>query len=256
MSLQIIEWQDFIKQDVTFSASAMTIGVFDGLHLGHKALIERIVNRGPNPTVVTFRENPKKVVSPGTYKGDILSLRQKLAVFEQMAVKQVILIDFSLEFSKLSGGEFLDFLEDRGKMAFLAIGSNFRCGFKQDTDADFIAAMNERKKIPTDLVPQVTLPAESGNEMVSSSRIRSAIILGNIRMAASLMGRNFELDLSDMKSQGQVYDTRPMNRIVPPPGQYQVVVNPGKISSLAVIQDGKLILAIEPGYRALSLEFI
>ena len=61
MSLRIIEWDDFLDNTVTQEPSAMTIGVFDGIHLGHRELIKRIVSRGPNPTIVTFKKTRKKL---------------------------------------------------------------------------------------------------------------------------------------------------------------------------------------------------
>lgn len=254
MSLRIIEWPDFIKAGSNPGPSAMTIGVFDGVHLGHQALIKRIVSVGPNPTVVTFRENPKKIVSPGNFSGDIFSLRQKLDVFEQMGVKRLILIDFSEEFSKLNGREFLNLLEDRGKMAFLVIGSNFRCGYRQDTGAENIESMNRRKGIPTEVIPPVAIPLESGKEPVNSSRIRSAIISGDIRTASALMGRNFELDISDIGRKELVYDICSAHRIIPSDGQYRVIVKPGRMNAAAIIQNGKL--RLEPEQQAESLEFI
>ena len=252
MSLQIIDWPDFLRAGMNSAASAMTIGVFDGIHLGHQALIRRIVSRGPNPTVVTFRENPKKVVAPMAFEGDVFSLKQKLNVLEQMGVSCLILIDFSREFSKLSGWEFLELLEQQGKMAFLAIGSNFRCGYRQATDARFIAEMNKKKGIPTEVLP----PVEAGTGPVSSSGIRSAIRSGNLRMAAALMGRNHELDISDIASEGHIYDVRSARRIIPPDGSYPVRLRPGGIDCLAEIHDGKLDLSAGKAYRAESLEFV
>jgi len=245
--------------------SAMTIGVFDGLHLGHQALINKIVLRGPNPTVVTFAENPKKIVSPQNFRGDLFSLKQKQTVIEGMGVSRLILIDFSEEFSKLNGRDFLDLLEEKGKMAFLAIGSNFRCGFRQDTDAEYIAERNRRKGIPTEVVSPVTMPPEFGSKPVNSSWIRTAVAAGDMKTAAALMGRNFVLDLSDMDSDGQVYDTRSVRRIVPAGGQYPVLVNSGGMSAMAFIENGKLKLgpfespgnkAFDPALPVLSLEFI
>ena len=109
MSLRIVEWPRFLET-ASREKSAMTIGVFDGLHLGHRELISRIVRRWPNPTVVTFRENPKKVISPESYQGDIFSLKQKLAAMESLGVSRVVLIDFSENFSRLKGWEFLNLL--------------------------------------------------------------------------------------------------------------------------------------------------
>ncbi len=173
MSLRVIEWPSFLDDSPPDFCSAMAIGVFDGVHLGHQALIERIVRRGPNPTVVTFRENPKKVLSriagtetSGQYKRNIYSLKQKIEIFDSLGVKFLVLIDFSEEFSKLKGREFLDLLGNNGKMAFLAVGSNFRCGFAQDTDAVLAKKVNEEKGIPTELIMPVY---SAGSRPVSSS---------------------------------------------------------------------------------------
>jgi FAD synthase len=242
--------------------SAITIGVFDGVHLGHQALIERIVRRGPNPTVITFRENPKKVLwritgagSSDSYNGDLYSLKQKTEIFDSMGVKFLVLIDFSLEFSKLKGREFLDLLEKKGRMAFLSVVNNFRCGFQQDTDADLVKQINEGKGIPTELVPPVYLQEAVLNEPVSSSRIRKAILAGNLKLASELLGRNFSLDLSDLKSEyiesGYVYDLCPVCRIVPAKGQYSVLMYPGGIAGLAYAENGKIFLPVE----AESIEF-
>jgi len=238
----------------------MTIGVFDGVHLGHQELISRIVCKGPNPTVVTFRESPKKVIfqrkgKANEYEGDIFSLKQKLNTFESLGVQQVVLIDFSENFSKLQGREFIDLLEKHGKMSFLAIGSNFRCGYRKDADAENIRKMYEGKGIPTEVVPRVT----AGGEPISSSRIRATIVKGNLAEAAALMGRNFELDLSDLKpgsADHPVYDLLSVQRIVPPDGSYPVLLYPGAVKSQANVENGKInlpgILSKDPE----SLDFL
>jgi riboflavin kinase/FMN adenylyltransferase len=270
MSLRVIEWlflleganREFSRLKSVSEGLAMAIGVFDGVHLGHQALIERIVGRGPNPTIVTFRENPKKVLSriqkaetPSPYKGDLYSLKQKMEIFDSLGVKFLVLIDFSEEFSKLKGREFLDILGNKGKMAFLAIGNNFRCGFRQDTGADLARRINEEKGIPTELIPPVYLKAADG-EPVSSSFIRSAVLAGDLKLASGLLGRNFALDLSDAKCEcvepGYVYDLCSVDRIVPAAGYYSVLMFPGGISGQAYTEDGKIFLPME----AESVEFI
>ena len=264
MSLQIIDWDDMQKElseDDESAGSAMTIGVFDGVHTGHVELINRVVLQGPIPTIVTFRENPKKVVSTASFKGDIYTLNQKIALFERLGIKRVILIDFNLNFSKLTGREFFRLLAEQGKMVFLAVGGNFRCGYQKDTDADHIKEMNKARGIPTEVVE----PVSAADGPVSSSRIKSAIISGDMKKAAVLMGRKVELDLSDLQSagfrrddsesNGLVFDLKAVNRIVPANGKYPVIINPGAVSGWAFTENGKVIL---PGdvYRADSLEFI
>jgi riboflavin kinase / FMN adenylyltransferase len=260
MSLRVIEWPEFLEDSPPDYHLAMAIGVFDGVHLGHQALIERIVRRGPNPTLVTFRENPKKVLwriagagTSGQYIGDIYSLKQKIEIFDSMSVKFLVLIDFSEEFSKLKGREFLDLLGNKGKMAFLAIGDNFRCGFAQDTDAILARKVNEEKGIPTELISPVY---SAGSGPVSSSLIRQAVLTGNLKLASELLGRNFSLDLSDVKPEyngsGYVYDLCSVCRIAPVAGQYSVLMFPGGINALASAEDSKIFLPME----AESLEFV
>lgn len=259
MSLQVIEWNDLSEMpgaDYKSVDSAMTIGVFDGVHLGHQELIKRIVQQGPNPTIVTFRENPKKFFSPETYEGDIYTLNQKLTVFGQLGISRVILIDFSPKFSKLTGTEFLGLLEKWGKMIFLAIGSNFRCGYRKGTDVNDIKEMNIRKGIPTELIKTVKV----ADSFVSSSRIKSAINSGNLIQASVLLGRNLELDLTgiqpiDHKTEGFVYDPGAVNRIVPANGKYPVFINPGRIRGRAITENGKVYLQKTIG-QVDSLEFI
>jgi len=268
MSLRVIEWPEFLEDSPPEFCSAMAIGVFDGVHLGHQALIERIVKRGPNPTVVTFRENPKKVLwqiggggTSGQYRGDLYSLKQKIEIFDSLGVKFLVLIDFSEDFSKLKGREFLYLLGNKGKMAFLAIGDNFRCGFAQDTDAVLARKVNEEKGIPTELIPPVF---STESKPVSSSFIRQAVLAGNLKLASELLGRNFSLDLSDVKPEhngsGYVYDLCSVCRIAPAAGQYSVLVFPdGKANGFAdgiagqvSVEEGKIFLPME----AESLKFV
>jgi FAD synthase len=250
----------------------MTVGVFDGVHRGHAELIRRIVARGPCPTVVTFRENPKMFLSPGHYEGDIFSLEQKLAAFEELGAVRVILIDFSEKFSKISGWEFIDLLESRGGLAFLAIGADFRCGYRHETGAELVRQNNERKGIPTEIIP----PVLWGNGPVSSSRIRAAISAGDLAGAEALLGRKLELDLSGIKGspftgdqkEGMVFDASSLHRITPGAGTYRVLINPQEASGVhteITVEGGRVFIPFSgvldyaalarPGLRVVFTEF-
>jgi riboflavin kinase/FMN adenylyltransferase len=207
----------------------MTVGVFDGVHRGHAELIRRIVSRGPCPTVVTFRENPKAFLSPRRYEGDIFSLEQKIGAFEELGIVRAVLIDFSEKFSKIDGWEFIDSLESRSGMVFLAIGAGFRCGYRHQTGAGLIKQKNELKGIPTEIIP----PVLWGNDSVSSSRIRAFISSGDLAGAGAFLGRNFELDLSGIKGflfvkaekEGMIFDASSLHRITPADGKYRVFIH-------------------------------
>ncbi|GHV72546.1 hypothetical protein AGMMS49928_29660 [Spirochaetia bacterium] len=181
--MTVISWDEFIRSEG--HPAAVTMGVFDGVHRGHQALINRIVERGPFPTVITFAQNPKGVLSPASYKGDIQTLDQRLRTFEEMGVERVVLIDFSEDFSRIKGSDFIGSVMSRGKLAFLALGANFRCGFRLDFGAAEIEGFVQKGNIPV----EVFEPLREGGKPISSSRIRQAIRAGAFEEAALLLGR-------------------------------------------------------------------
>jgi riboflavin kinase/FMN adenylyltransferase len=224
--MYILSWDEFTNNKHSFPPSAMTIGVFDGVHRGHKTLIRAVVSRKAmyEPVVVTFKQNPKALLHPEEYCGDIVSLSQKLHYFEMYGIKTVILIDFSENFSTLTGTGFIDILIDQGNLRYLAVGSNFHCGYLLDTDATRVQHLANERGIVTDIFPFVTI----GNGPVSSSRIRNAISTGNLVEATVLLGRNVELDLSDAPQTTEngkiVVYMGSTHQIIPPEGRYPIYV--------------------------------
>ncbi|MDL2229617.1 FAD synthetase family protein [Treponema sp. OttesenSCG-928-L16] len=261
--MRVIDWSSFIGTYSPNTETAMTVGVFDGVHLGHQELLKRVssLKSRYTPTVISFSRNPKDVLSPGSYEGDILSLDQKLGYFERLGIVQTVLIDFSGIFSKLSGKEFLDFLKNRGNLRYLVIGSSFRCGYGLDMDAPAIKEANKAEGIPTDVVP----PFMAGSRPVSSSRIRTEVRAGSLAEAAALLGRNVEIDLTGIPAApgtgGTSFDVAAVRRIMPPPGRYPVILHektppPGGISAeTSVIIDERGIF-IPSQFNAGSVEFL
>jgi riboflavin kinase / FMN adenylyltransferase len=223
----VIDWDSLVSGAfVPQRSTAMTIGVFDGVHRGHRALLNLVSAKKVEsiPTAVTFRSNPKAVLRPKDYEGDILSLDQKLEALASAGAELVILIDFSGNFGKLAGKEFIGLLKDRGKLRYLAVGSDFRCGHRLDTDAAALKRMNEVDGISTDILDSLV----SGGAPVSSSRIRAAIAAGDLVEATALLGRNVELDLDGTPTTpgaGWVdFDVRAARRIAPPNGRYPAIL--------------------------------
>jgi riboflavin kinase/FMN adenylyltransferase len=229
----------------------MTIGVFDGVHRGHQALIEKVVGRAPQavPTVVTFRQYPKQVLRPGEYQGDIVTLDRKMIIFESLGVELVILIDFSREFSKLDGRDFIGRLKSRGGMRFLVVGGNFRCGCGLDTGAAEIKALFP----PAEVIP----PIMEGGLPVSSSRIRGAVSGGGLETAALLLGRRVEIDLAGLSPcpgpGGIFYETRSHYRLLPPPGRYRFLENGGTEAEVLITGEG---IVVPPENQADRIELL
>lgn len=261
--MRVCEWSRFMAAPsggIGGEKTALTVGVFDGVHRGHQALIGRIVREAPAciPAVVTFKQNPKQVLRPETYRGDIVSPRRKMRIFEELGVKLVILIDFSANFSKLSGREFIDALRERGNPAYAVIGSNFHCGHNLDTDALRFKELNRRAGIRTEVVP----PVVEGDLPVSSSRIRAAISRGELDTAAALLGRRVELDVAGLDARpregGVFYDTRSHSRIIPPPGRYAAVLRgedgSGDIEAEVLVEEAGVLVPVPGG--AGRIEFL
>jgi riboflavin kinase/FMN adenylyltransferase len=263
--MRVVDWSEPVVKEIfpLTSLTALTIGVFDGIHRGHQALIERISGKsaGMVPTVITFKKNPKEFLKKRDFKGDILSLNQKLLIFERLAVALVVLIDFSEKFSKLSGKDFLDLVRNRLRPGFVAVGSNFRCGHRGDTDAIRMKALYREAGIPVD----VTAPVLEGAHPVSSSRIRSAIAAGDFSAAARLLGRNVEFDLSSIvpedRDGGSFYRTAALHRIMPRPGSYPVTLYGrenvcGLKDEIVILKDGILVPPLREGKVFVRFEFI
>jgi riboflavin kinase / FMN adenylyltransferase len=183
--MQIIEWRQFLEKELVSNGkpSSMTIGVFDGVHRGHQELLKRIVSHNADkiPIVITFKDNHK------IESGHILNFKQKLDIFENLGIQITIVIDFTKEVKQMSGIEFLEILIKRGNVGFFAVGSDFKCGHQQDTDAEAIQKFFADHNIPAEIVPKVT----EGSAPISSSRIRAAISAGDIDLAQKMLGRKY-----------------------------------------------------------------
>ncbi|MCL2374646.1 MAG: FAD synthetase family protein [Treponema sp.] len=253
--MQIIEWHEFLAKPLPLNGkhSAMTVGVFDGLHRGHRDLIQRAVARGDHsvPVVVTFKQShhKKSQDSGREYLGEILTFRQKMAGFEILGIAITIVIEFSESFRRMAGADFLRILQEQGNMSFLAVGSNFRCGYRLDTDALAIQHINARRNIPTAIVPLLT----EGSAQISSSQIRAAISRGDLKAAAAMLGYPFTVDLAGAApvcaSSGRTScGISGQGRILPPPGRYAVNLLEGKggggqkKQAEILVEDGNIII--------------
>jgi len=166
--------------------TALTIGVFDGLHRGHQALIAKVTGKAPGllPAVITFRNNPKK---PEKIE-DIISFEEKITLLDSFGIALAVIIDFSEHFSKINGRAFLEALNKYLCPAYIGLGGNFHCGYQRDTDAQAFKALAESLGITTEIVP----PVLEGGIPVSSSRIREALRALRYEEASLLLGRSIK----------------------------------------------------------------
>ena len=191
--MKVISWEEYItgNREQGSGIGAITIGVFDGVHLGHQALIKYICSSPYVPTVVTFSQNPAQVLrkQDNNFYKNIFSLEYKLDVFKTLGVQLIVLIDFSEKFSKIKGGDFIKLLLKGNFVKMIALGEDFRCGHKLDTGAKEISSLAAAQGVKTLVLP----PVMDEGHPVSSSRIRQAIASGRIAEAERLLGRSIKL---------------------------------------------------------------
>ena len=220
--MKVLEWNNFIKGSLNNTGTvSMTIGVFDGLHLGHQKLINRIVNYNSDLSIVlTFKENPRVFFKDRSYPGNVFTLAQKLNTLRTMGIDVVILIDFSADFSKLSGKDFLNLIVNNCSLSFLAFGDNFRCGYKGETDVNHAVSLLKDSKVEVAIVNMRKLQ----HQLISSTRVRDAVSLGDFTEAERMLGRVFSLDVADIpqiyNGKAIIIDKDSIKQVLPPQGHY------------------------------------
>lgn len=208
---------------------ALTIGGFDGPHVGHQALFNAVidVSREHNltPALVTFIRSPGALTRSSGYPGDVSTLQLRLAAFERAGFSLAILIDFSPDFGKMSGGVFFEILVKTVRMRYLAVGPDFRCGHRLDTGVAQIEAISRKDGFRFDSIRQI----EIDGLRVSSSAIRKAVQSADFALAERFLGHPFLLDFTTQgwSSSGNAYKAKreDFSQILPGSGRYAVNVS-------------------------------
>jgi riboflavin kinase / FMN adenylyltransferase len=207
--------------------TALTIGSFDGPHIGHEALFDTVLHAGYTPGIITFTRPLAGLKNPADYKGDISTLAQRLEYLSGKGFAFAVVIDFSDEFSKIEGHAFLSVLQKCCNMKFLAEGRDFHCGYHGSTDMDDIQVLAAEKGFKVEIVA----PVMYGNERVSSSRIRQDILFGDFAPVSMMLRHPYRLDCAGFnwfyKKDKSVYFfsvEKSLIQILPAEGFYDVVV--------------------------------
>jgi riboflavin kinase / FMN adenylyltransferase len=186
----IEDWARFADE----RGSTVTVGTFDGLHLGHQEILRRVRERargsGTYAAVVTFDPHPMRVLHPDRSPLLIQTLPQRLAGFEQMGVDAALVLRFDRELSLVSADEFIDRILVQGlRASAILVGENFRFGHRGVGDVKLLREHGAREGLEVEIVA----PVEAGGQMVSSTAIRGFVASGDVAAANSLLGRPFSL---------------------------------------------------------------
>jgi riboflavin kinase / FMN adenylyltransferase len=165
----------------------LTIGNYDGIHLGHQTLINHVISESRSlqveSAVITFEPHPKEFFSPQKAPQRVISLREKLEFFQAHRIDRVYVIKFNKKFSKLTASEFVDILKLKVKAIGLVVGSDFRYGNMRE------AGLDELKTTGIKVTQPGTIFLEK--ERISSSLVRDALKQSNFIRVEELLGRPY-----------------------------------------------------------------
>ncbi len=177
------------------SAKVLTIGNFDGVHLGHRALLARLsasaAAEGLPATVLTFEPHPREFFSPTSAPPRLSTLREKLELIADDGVQLAYVCHFNRRFAALSADQFIEqVLVGALRVRHLIIGDDFRFGAKRTGDFALLRAAGDRLGFQVEAMDSVTLEGERA----SSSAVRDALQSGRLEHAARLLGRPYSID--------------------------------------------------------------
>jgi riboflavin kinase / FMN adenylyltransferase len=172
----------------------VTIGNFDGVHLGHKALIEKVKNNAKNlqvpSIVITFEPQPMEFFAPEKKIARLTRWREKFAALAETEIDAVLLLSFNRELASWRADEFIKrVLVDRLAVKQVIVGDDFRFGYQREGDFSFLQKKGEESGFSVDNMPSVIM----NHDRVSSTRIRQALTAGNLDIAAQLLGRPYTM---------------------------------------------------------------
>ncbi len=188
--------QSIEEELAAFQPSAptlLTIGVFDGVHLGHIALIRTLIERsaaaGSLPGVVTFAPHPYEVLHPGESLPLLTSLEERIRLITLAGVSLVVPLTFTRAMSQSEPEQFVRLLTTHLRMSGLLLGPDFALGRDRAGTLLTLALLGERLGFSVEGVP----PFRIGEDVVSSTAIRSALARGDLDTTARFLGRPFSL---------------------------------------------------------------
>ncbi len=183
--------------------TALTIGVFDGLHLGHQHLLSRLKaeaqERGLVPAVLTFRNHPRAVLHPEEEVAWLSDLEERLELLRSAGLDLVVVVDFTRELSLLRPREFLSLLQQQLRLRALVVGPDFALGYQRQGDRPTLEALGREMGFTVTTVEHYVVNGVG----VRSTHIRNLITQGDVASAARMLGRHYSIRGTVVRGDGR-----------------------------------------------------
>jgi riboflavin kinase/FMN adenylyltransferase len=206
----------------------VTLGVFDGLHLGHQLIMKTVVDRArvtnSVPTVITFEPHPRAVLHPASAPPLLQTLDQKIEAMDVLGIQQVIVIHFDQAFAQIRAADFLrDTIVDRLHAKEVYLGRGFFFGHNREGNIELLRRVSEQLGFVADEVPEVRLRGER----IGSTVIRQLLLDGRVNLARRMLGRPYGVEGPVAKGDARgvqlgfpTANVQPHNRVIPRRGVY------------------------------------
>ncbi len=213
----------------------LAIGVFDGVHLGHQAVIRQALRhtgeRGGSAVVVTFHPHPERILSPATAPRLLTSTQHKILLLRRMGVENMLIIPFDEEFAATPAEDFVRQLVEAGDpLAGICVGQEWVFGKGARGNVDLLRKMGGAHNFVVEAADPVTVKGE----VVSSTRIRGYVQEGDFVAAGNLLGRRFTIHGNVAQGAGlgrqigfPTANLKTHNEQFPPDGVYAIVAHRG-----------------------------
>jgi riboflavin kinase/FMN adenylyltransferase len=171
----------------------LAIGVFDGVHLGHRALIAQLARGaaqdGARTVAATFDPLPIQLLAPGAPASALSDVRDRVRLLREAGADAVVVFGFDEAFAQLSADEFVDRVRRAGEVRRIVVGPDFHFGRRAEGDVEKLRAWGKRDGFVVDVMK----PIEIDGAIVSSTRIRNLLLAGDVETAARLLGRPYSI---------------------------------------------------------------
>jgi len=210
----------------------LTIGVFDGVHLGHRHLISNLVELAHKQNllsgVITFRQHPRELLSPHNILPYLTTIIEREQLLKKEGIDTVVVLPFDRDLSRLSARDFVSLLKKHLRMRGLVIGPDFALGKNREGNVTALSSLGKEMDFTVTIVP----PKIINGETVSSTIIRNALAEGDIDKVTRLLGRPFSLQDKVIPGEHRGvklgFPTANMSidskRAIPPDGVYATLV--------------------------------
>ena len=222
--------------------AVVTTGSFDGVHIGHKVILQHLRNHADQidgeTVLITFHPHPRKVLYPETAGKDLYlinSQREKIYLLEKAGLDNLIIVDFTVEFSKITSVDFVrSILLNKLHARKIVIGFNHHFGHNREGDYEALRNLGSENGFEVEEIPEQDIQ----NESVSSTKIRKSLLEGNMQKANAyldhfylIMGpaRQSSKSLSEIGFPSYSLQVEEDCKLVPPNGVYAVTVNGGTV---------------------------